>query len=414
MKEYGRQSAIVIGAGVVGVTTALALQDKGFAVTLLDRQPPGEGASFGNAGFLATELNDPLSTPENLKNAPRLWLDPHGPVALPPSYWHRSLPWLMRFMNAAKPEQVERSQQGLSALNRAAVGAWRRLIEGTELHSMLRASGYLLAWESSDLTAAQQHAEQLEHWQIETRLLQGDAVQAHEPGLSSTVHHALLFPDAWQVSDPYELVMGLFQRFCRQGGVFTQTSVQRIDPAAGTVITANGTQEADHIVLCAGAWSHKLLAQTGIHLPLEAERGYHLTLPNAGVALRQPVGSAERRFVMTPMSCGLRIVGFTELGGLNKAPLPQRFDSLRHHTGALLRDTSPLESPHETWMGHRPTLPDSLPVIGRHPAYPQLFAAFGHQHLGLTQAAITAEVVAANLSGESCGIALDPYRMERF
>lgn len=414
MTAAGHKQVIVIGSGVVGITTALALQDKGFAVTLLDRQQPGKGASFGNAGFLAVELNDPLSTPENLKGAPRLWLQRHGAVALPPNYWHRSLPWLLRFVKAARSEQVERGRRGLSALNREAVGAWRRLIEGTEQHSMLRPSGYLLAWESSNLDDAKRHAEGLEHWQIETHLLQGDGVREYEPGLSDSVHHALLFPDAWQVRDPYQLVLGLYQRFCRQGGTFIETDVRSLNPGSAQVITARGLMQADHVVLCGGAWSHKLLSQTGIDIPLEAERGYHLTLPDAGTALRQPVGSAERRFVMTPMSCGLRVVGFTELGGLDNAAIPRRFDSLRHHAAALLADNAPLKAPHETWMGCRPTLPDSLPVIGRHPAHPRLFAAFGHQHLGLTHAAITAELVTESLSGADTRIDLQPYRMNRF
>lgn len=411
------QDTLVIGGGVIGVTIALALQQRGRQVTIVDRQPPGEGASFGNAGFLAVELNNPLSTPETLKAAPMLWGQRHGPLSIPPSYLPKLTPWLWRFVKAASPRQVRRGYEGLIALNRSAVGAWQRLLERTDLSSELIPSGYLLVWESEhSLPQVCFHAEQMAAWNIETRILEQDALREYEPGLSNRVSRALLFPRSHQVRDPYQLVLRLFERFKLNGGRFLNANVTSLKAGHHTAcaVADQGLLEANQLVLACGAWSRHLLKSTGVDVPLETERGYSLTLPEAGKALRRPVGSAERRFVMTPMDCGLRVVGMTELGGLQKPPIQKRFNSLRHHTRALLADPAPLMRDHETWMGFRPTLPDSLPVIDQHPNYPTIFAAFGHQHLGLTQAAITSELVADRMTGKTTSIELSAYRMTRF
>ncbi|MDI5986528.1 FAD-dependent oxidoreductase [Halomonas sp. M4R5S39] len=407
----------VVGAGVVGMTTALALQRRGHRVTVLDPRAPGEGASYGNAGFLATELIDPLSTPALLRKVPRLWLDPHGAVALPYRYLPRLTPWLMRFIAAARPAQVAKGRQALAALNGEAVAAWQRCLAEIGAEEELLASGYLLVWESKrGRAAARVQMAHLQCWGHAVEWLEAAEIRAREPGLSGRLSHGLYFPGAHQVRDPYALVRCLAAAFEARGGVIRQTKVERIEPRGEGVRlhTDAGELEADRTVVAAGAWSHHLTKSLGLEVPLETERGYHLTLPERGQALRQPVGSAERRCVMTPMSCGLRVVGFTELGGLSLSPRARRYTSLRHHAGALLADGRGLDDTAEEWMGFRPTLPDSLPVIDTHPTCPAIHFAFGHQHLGLTQAAITAELVTALVMSEKPTLDLAPYRVTRF
>lgn len=407
----------VVGAGVVGMTTALALQRRGYQVTVLDHRAPGEGASYGNAGFLATELIDPLSTPAMLRKAPGLWLDPHGAVALPFRYLPRLLPWLARFIAAARPSQVLKGRQALAALNGASVPAWQRCLADINAEEELVASGYLKVWESArGKAAAKAEMEHLRRWKYEVEWLEAAEVRAREPGLSGAISHGLFFPGAHQVRDPYALIRRLAMAFQTRGGEFRQMQVEHLVPASdGVQLKTNaGPLTVAQAVVAAGAWSHHLAAGLGLTVPLETERGYHLTLPDRGEALRQPVGSAERRCVMTPMTCGLRVVGFTELGGLSIPPMARRYDSLRHHAGALLRDSAGLDTTATEWMGFRPTLPDSLPVIDSHPTYPAVHFAFGHQHLGLTQAAITAELVTARIHGESPALDLTPYRVTRF
>jgi len=407
----------IIGAGVVGLCCALQAQRKGYRVTLIDRDAPGKGASFGNAGYLATELIDPLSSGKTLRAALRLWLSPRGPLALPLRYLHRLLPWLARFVLAARPDQVARSRDGLVALNRAAVAAWQRCLADIGAGEQLCRSGYLLVWESPDrLDDARRHAEHLAQWDIRTELVQGDRLAELEPALAGTVSHALYFPDACQVREPYSLCLALFKALQARGADFVQQRVEKLVPDSDGVglQTDTGLLHFEQVLVCAGAWSKPLLQGVGIEVPLEAERGYHLSFEGVGRGLNRPIGSAERRFVMSPLDSGLRAVGFTELGGLKLKPFARRFRVLRHHSQALLPALANPALTTREWMGHRPTLPDSLPVIDRHPLHERLWFAFGNQHLGLTQAAISAELVVSLMSGEAPPIDPQPYRVDRF
>ncbi|HHX8581979.1 TPA: NAD(P)/FAD-dependent oxidoreductase [Vibrio diabolicus] len=415
-----KPTVAVVGAGVVGLCTALEAQRHGLQVTLLDKGLPGEGASFGNAGYLATELIDPLATKKTLSAAPRMWLDPKGPLALPWKYLPQALPWLARFVRSASSARVEASRQALYQLNQAAVPAWQRCLADIGAEEYLVPSGYLLVWESENkLDEAKTHAAYLAQWGIESVLLQGAQLREKEPELAETVSHALFFPNACRVKDPYLLSKQLFAVFQARGGCFEQTEVSEILPQENAVgvVTATSQNKFEHVVLCTGAWGKPLLEQTGISVPLEAERGYHLTIETADMEtppLQHPIGSAERKFVMSPLASGLRVVGITEIGGLRLPEFARRFNVLRHHSRQLLpRLNNPALKVSE-WMGHRPTLADSLPVIDQHPRHPRLLFAFGNQHLGLTQAAISAELVISLLRQVEPEFDVKPYRVDRF
>ncbi len=411
------KTVAVIGAGVVGLCTALQAQRNGYQVTLVDRGQPGAGVSFGNAGYLATELIDPLANGKTLRSAPHMLLNPKGPVALPPRYLHRSLPWLLRFIAAARPAQVTRSRDGLRPLNREAVAAWQRTLADIDASDQLRQSGYLLVWESAErIDEATAHSRYLAQWQIACKLISAPEVARLEPALAETVSHALYFPDAYQVREPYRLCQRLFEAFRARGGQFAQQAVASLK-ASDRQVTLLGDAPpltVDTAVVCAGAWSRPLLQSTGIDVPLEAERGYHISLRGASIGLNRPIGSAERRFVMSPLDSGLRAVGFTEIGGLALPPIPRRFQVLRQHSQGLIPALNDPSIETSEWMGHRPTLPDSLPVIDRHPTLPQLLFAFGHQHLGLTQAAVSAEMTVSLMGGRTPVIDPRPYRVGRF
>jgi len=412
-----RSSVAIVGAGIIGLCTALQAQRKGYQVTLIDRGEPGKGASFGNAGYLATELIDPLSSADTIRRAPRMLADPNGPLALPIRYLHRSLPWLMRFVAAARPEHVERSRQGLRQLNGQAVAAWKRTLNDVDGEYHLLQSGYLLAWESAQgRQAAIEHSRYLQCWGIESTLVEADRVAELEPALSTAVSHALFFPNAYQVRDPYLLCQHLFESFEARGGRFVMQPIDSLKAHARqvTLIGPQETLTCSYAIICAGAWSRALMNMTGFDVPLEAERGYHLTMQGDDIRLNRPVGSAERHFVMSPLASGLRAVGFTEIGGLRAGPVKRRFQSLLRHSRALIPALGRQNVEKREWMGHRPTLPDSLPIIGHHPAHASLLFAFGNQHLGLTQAAITAEVVVSLLCGETPPIDPKPYTVDRF
>jgi D-amino-acid dehydrogenase len=346
-----------------------------------------------------------------------MWLNPHSPLSLPLGYLHRILPWLFRFICAAAPKRTNKGRLALEQLNRASVPAWRRCLEDIGAQEQLVQSGYLLVWESADkLEDAKKHAAYMQEHGIKTELVQGKRLAQLEPELAENLSHALFFPEAYRVREPYLLCNILLSAFLARKGTFLQQGVTSLQPVNEGVLvkTETGSFKFDHAIICAGAWSKQLLRSVGLEVPLEAERGYHLSIDAEHIKLNHPIGSAERRFVMSPLDSGLRVVGMTELGGLKLKPFKQRFDSLQHHSGKLLPSLNDPALPVSKWMGHRPTLPDSLPVIDRHPQHAQLLFAFGNQHLGLTQAAISAELVVGLMAGDLPTINYEPFRVSRF
>lgn len=414
-----QQTFAIIGAGVVGLCTALQAQRQGYQVTLIDKELPGKGASFGNAGYLATELIDPLATVKTIKAAPRMWLNPKGPLCLPVNHLLNILPWLKHFLVAAGPSKAKHSQEALIQLNRESIPAWHRCLSQINAEEEIVESGYLLVWESSERKEeARAHGRYMAQFDIPCEYVEGHRLAELEPELSQTLSHALYFPQACRVKEPYQLCQRLFEAFEQQGGEFIQEPVDIIQPENSKVSISliHGEKSFDKAIICTGAWSKQLLAKVGLKVPLEAERGYHITAADQAHRIKHPIGSAERRFVITPLDSGLRAVGMTELGGLKRRPIARRFNVLKHHTQKLLPGLISKKQPvhYEHWMGHRPTLPDSLPVIDQHPDHPQLLFAFGNQHLGLTQAAATAELILSMAQAQTSFMPTHYFSVSRF
>ena len=410
----------VIGAGFIGLSTALELQNSGCTVTLIDRQEPGMGASFGNAGFIASESIDPLGTPATIRKALPMLMDRHGALSVPAGNWRRSLPWMLRMALSARAKQVPRARVALSAVLSQATPAWKRLLAREGLSGHLLKVHYLRVWEKAqDAAAAESEAAFYREWGIDAEFANRDQLAALEPALAATMHHAVVLPHAHRVSDPYLLCQALFDAFVQRGGVFLQQGVSALEPVGqGVRVKSTDGSPAntsyDRAVVCAGAYSAELLRPFGVRLPLMAERGYHLNLPQVRGLLKGPVCSADRNVFINPLDGGLRVVGFSELGGTDLPPNPARFASLRHHVSAMLPQTVPQLAQASEWMGMRPSLPDSLPVIDTHPHRPQIGFAFGHQHVGVTLAAVTGQLMAAKLLQQPTSIDLAPYAVTRF
>lgn len=408
----------VIGAGLVGLCTALALQRQGRKVTLIDAGRPGEGASWGNAGFLATESIDPLSTWGTLKSAPRLLLDRHGPLVIPKANLPASLPWLARFTRAAGPAMVNASRTALADLNRQAVPAWQACLSSIGQSDLLVRCGYLLAWESAaGLSAARREVKHLQAWDQPVELIGRQQLDDMEPNLAGRMSHALHFPEAYRVRDPAWLGAALFEAYTSAGGVFMQqpvAAIRVVDAHRIELQLGLETRMFSKVALCAGASSGELLKTLSMSVPLMAERGYHLSVQSSETFLNRPVCSVDRRVFLSPLNSGFRVVGISELGGLALPAQPARFETLRHHARQLFPHRSELINQASEWMGKRPTLPDSLPVIDVHPDHAHLGFAFGNQHLGLTQAAITGRLLSQRLMGMPCDLNLKPFRITRF
>jgi D-amino-acid dehydrogenase len=405
-------SVAVIGAGVLGLCTALELSRAGLTVTLFDKDQPALQTSFGNAAYLAVEYLDPLASPAHILSALRLSFSHKSAFKVTPDHWPAFVPWSLRFVREALPARYKRNQLAMSRLNAHAIAAWEDILHFANAQDHLHQSGFLQLWEKphavSQARSAQQEARR---WGFDPQLLSGDALFELEPTLANGISHALYFPGARHLGDTYQTCQHLFSCFKQHGGRFKQQDILGIHPLenGASLVTRDEQHHFSKVVITAGAWSKRLVSELDLSVPLAAERGYHLTLPKAKGKLRHILSSADRHVVLSPLDCGLRIVGFGEYANLATPAVVKRYGQLRHHLGKIIADVDAEDPDIETWMGIRPTLPDSLPVIDQHPRYPQIGMAFGHHHLGVTQAAITAKMLTALMTQDKGSEVWKPF-----
>ncbi|MFN3723171.1 MAG: NAD(P)/FAD-dependent oxidoreductase [Paracoccaceae bacterium] len=406
---------IVIGAGVIGLSSALALQARGMQVTVLDREGPAAGASAGNAGALAFSDILPLASPGILRKAPRWLLDPLGPLSVPPRYALRIAPWMFHFWRACQPARVERSTAAQTLLMDLSRAELEPFLQDTGTHGMLRKDGNLQVYESQ----AERDAA-LPGWRaraahgIDFRHMDAEEMAQIQPGLSPRFTHGTFTPGWYSISDPRLYVLALAERFRAQGGQIERAQVTAVTPGAdGVTVTAQGASwQADHTVLAAGAFSRDLARGLGDRIPLETERGYNTTLPPAAFDLRMQVTFGGHGFVVTRLSTGIRVGGAVELGGLVLPPNYKRAAAMLTKAQAFLPGLDPQGG--TQWMGFRPSLPDSLPAIGPSRASRRVIYAFGHGHLGLTQSTGTARMVADFVTQSPPAIDPQYFSAQRF
>ncbi|MEE8275644.1 MAG: FAD-dependent oxidoreductase [Alphaproteobacteria bacterium] len=408
--------AVVIGAGIVGVACALTLQRDGWRVTLLDPEAPGEGASKGNAGIIAVDHTTPLALPGLLPRVPRMLLDSQSPLAIRWRYLPRLLPWLARFLAASTPGRVERISRALATLMAGAADAYTPLVEGAGARELFRRQGVVYVYAGA-ASFARARAEMAIRRRTGVEIEELGAAELGQlvPGLSADITHGAFFPASAHVVDPHRLVQMLAEDLVGRGGTLVKeraVGFEFRDRAVAGVRTGSGRHGADAVVVAAGAWSNPLARRLGVRVPLDTERGYNVTLPAPGIELRLPVVSGDFAFALTPMAMGVRLAGTVEFAGLEAPPDPARSDALIAGARRLFPEIDTSDG--TTWMGCRPSMPDSLPVIGRAPSHPNAFLAFGHGHIGLTTAAITGRAVADLAAGRPPPLDLSPFRPDRF
>jgi D-amino-acid dehydrogenase len=411
----------VVGAGIIGVACALRLARQGLRVVVIDQQRPGHGASLGNAGHLATEQVFPIADASVLKRLPAMLLDPMGPLRLDWKYLPRALPWFTRLLLNLRAEPFQNTVAGLRALNESSLDAWQRLLADIARPDLLKVDGSLLVFERPESRQALDALQaRLRQQEVPVDYWPAKAIQDTAPQLSEQIQGGLFFPRTGHFIDPYRVVCELVEAAKASGVSFLQQQVQggHVQDNGVSLITGNGVLAARRVLIACGAHSAKLTAAlTGKKVPLDTERGYHLMLPQEHDRLPFPVTSLERKFIMTPMTEGLRLAGTVEFAGLEKPPSMERAWQLHRLSQGLFRKDLSAESA-TPWMGFRPSLPDSLPVIDR-VCGGKVLLAFGHQHLGLTQAAATAEMVVGMASATEHCLASDrpiigPYSLSRF
>lgn len=406
----------VVGAGIVGMSTALHLQRAGRRVIVIDPRAPGTMTSFGNAGGIVTGSVMPNSSPGLWKQVPFMLLDPMGPLRIRWRYLPQLTPWLVRFLWAGRPGRIEPTARALWPLVSRAYDEHRSLARRTGADDIVRPEGWLKLYETeASFAEGRAERELMERCGANVRILGPDEIRELEPGLARRFVRGTYQPDSGSVTNPGRLVRTYAARFAADGGTLLAEAVQRLASSDGQVeITTDlGIYRFDQVVIAAGAWSARLARTLGERIPLETERGYHLNLARGGAAeLHRPTFFVDRRLVLAPMEDGIRLTSGVELAGLEAPPDFTRIKRLLPGARELLPGLS--DTITREWMGHRPSTPDSLPVIGRSPGHPEVIYAFGHGHLGLTLGPVTGRLVSGIASGEAQEIDLAPYRADRF
>lgn len=406
--------AVVLGAGMVGVSVALHLQQRGWNVALVDRKAPGQETSLGNAGLIQREAVYPYAFPRDwsqiLRYATNRALDVrYHWGALPrvapflARYWYHSHPERHAQIARAYASLIERSQDEHQVFLHSATGI-----------PTVRSTGWLKLFRTAPKW--EEEVRNAQRWQREYGVafeaLDVGALRQREPVLLGDLAGAVHFTQSWSVDDPGALVQAYARLFVQRGGRVLVGDASTLQPT-WSVQTQEGPVRARAAVLALGPWSDTLCQRLGYRVPMGHKRGYHMHYAPAGAAtLQRPVLDAERGYVLAPMARGLRLTTGAELGAVDAAPTPVQLQRLEPIARSLVPMGERLDA--QPWMGARPCMPDMLPVIGPAPRHPGLWCAFGHGHQGFTLGPVTGRLLAEMMLGGPTVVDPQPYRLDRY
>jgi len=404
---------LILGGGIIGTVAAAFLAESGHQVEVIDRSGIMEETSSGNAAALAFGAVIPLASKGVWRKIPKWLLDPLGPFSIRPSHLPHLLPWLSRFCCASSKKARLHSLETQVGLMRLAEEQMMALIERASLQEMLITKGSLELYESEAEFRAEQAIWQLCHqYGVESHAVRGTRELADiQPGLSERFIGGTYVPVQRNVEDPRLFGKAIWNYAVHLGATWRQGVVEAV--RAGEIELASGEViKAEKLIIAAGSWSHHFTKSFGDKVPLDTERGYNTTLPLGSFDLKVPLTFSGHGFVISPLSTGIRVGGAVELGGLKLPPNYARSEAMLKKAKMFLPDLKTQGG--QQWMGYRPSLPDSVPVIGRSSGGSDVFYAFGHGHLGLTQSAATAKLLLEMVEGRSPSLPLEPLRAQRF
>jgi len=406
----------VIGAGIVGITTACYLRRDGHDVTVVTADPVGEYCSFGNAGMLNNAGCIPQAVPGILAKVPGYLTDPLGPLVVRWPHFPKALPWMLRFLASATKSKVARGSVALYSLIQPTVEHYEELARYAGCIDLIRRSGYLVAYESE-----RSYRNDAFSWQVrrergvQTEVLDADGIRALMPQLAPNYVRGVHVLDQGFVANPERLTKSLAAQFERDGGKIVQRKVVGIDLGEGgaqTLRTDADSIPVENLVVCAGVHSGEISSMLSEPVPIEAERGYHVTYTDPALQIPLPVHVSEAKVFVTPMEMGVRVAGQAEFAGIYAPPNYQRADVLETHMRRMFPQVHTADK--TRWMGRRPSMPDSLPVLGSSKRHRNVYYAFGHGHLGLCGGAPSGRLLADLIGGRKPAIDLSPFRIDRF
>jgi D-amino-acid dehydrogenase len=405
----------VVGAGIVGVCSAAWLQRAGFKVTLIDVGPVGEGASFGNAGNLSPGAVVPYMIPGFFKELPG-WLAQNGPLAIRPGYFLKVLPWLLTAIKSSRRDAALKTSRAMRDLHGGTLEAYDTLTRNTAAAALIERCGQLYVSTRPHAAQGSAIAQSMRAAAgVKVILLNENEVRETEPALAPLFKSGMLLPDNARCKNPHQLVTLIAGETERNGAAIVRGNVTGFQTNANSVtgIIIDGvTRPVERVVIAAGAASGRLSAELGTPLPVEAERGYHITIADPGVMPRIPVTHVDAKFVCAPMNVGLRVAGTAEFAGYDAEPNWRRAELLAEQVRKMFPGVRTENA--TRWMGRRPSLPDGLPVLGAAPNYANAFFAFGNSHFGMSAGPVMGQVIAGIVAGRKPEIDITPFSPTRF
>jgi D-amino-acid dehydrogenase len=412
--KNNKTDVIVLGAGIVGVSSAYAAQQRGMSVILVDRREPGGETSYGNAGILSSGSIFPLNQPSLFGNLPKYLSNSHNALRWDVGWALKNPGWIARFLASGRASQTKPRALALHGLITASLKLHRDWIVKAGAANRIRETGWLKAWRSDNVAAAKADQAALAEYGIRSELLNRQAISALEPNILPVYSVGLLHTETASVDSPGNVVKAYANMFAGSGGEIRRSEIKSITPDGDgwRVALSDGELRARHVVVALGPWSADLLRPLGYRVPLATERGYHREFkPNPARQLRRPIHDAENAFLVTPMEQGIRVTSGVELTSRDAPSNYAQLDAVVPLARGVVEFGDPVG---EIWRGARPTLPDSLPMIGPAPRHPRLWLAFGNQHIGFTTGPATGEAIAAMIAGAAPSFDTSAFSPRRY
>tara|TARA_B110000438_G_scaffold296110_2_gene340282 strand:- start:503 stop:1759 length:1257 start_codon:yes stop_codon:yes gene_type:complete len=415
-EDVKRKSSIgVIGAGIQGTCIALCLIKKGFKVTLIDRDDPGnQSASYGNAGHFSPYASVPVNRPDILADVPSMLLNSKGPLSLKWNYVPKMIPWILKFIKNCSKKNMMHTAKYMHQILDLALPAYDELFQDIDISKLVENRGIMYFWTDKDLKSRELEIKIRNELGVKQQILTPNEIHDLEPHIKKIYHGGILYSDARHARNPKKILLKLFDLFLKKGGRFEKQNVQSISFTSEnkpTIKTNLKFYNFDKVVIACGAFSKKLTDQLDEKIPLDTERGYHVHFKGYDHLLSRPVIFLNKGFGITPMEQGLRVVGTVEFGGLENPLSKKRILNLVNNARYLFPE---LKEYKDEWLGFRPTLPDFLPVLGPSKNHKNLFYSFGHHHLGWTLGAISGKIISGMIAEENTNLDLSAYSSQRF
>ena len=404
----------VVGAGIVGICSAYFLKKSGFQVTLIDKEKPGTMTSFGHACSFADYANVPVNYPGLLWDIPSMLLRKDGPLAVDFFYIIKNLPWAINFLKNCRKEKVDEIATSLTNLLKHSQLSYDEIFKDVNVKEFISHEENLYLFDTKKSFENYEYANIIrKNNNVKVRNLNKDEVKELEPNIADVYYSGQVFTGSRHTTNPLAISNKIFDKFIELGGIYINQHVKNLIQNEKNIelLMEDKKIKFDKIIICAGAWSNQIANMLGDKFPLDTERGYHILFETNEKIINRPVAWSESGFYLIQIHNGVRAAGTVEIAGLNKSPNKKRLNMIERQSRKVLPQLGKVQS---TWMGRRPTLPDSLHIIGNSQKNNNIIYAFGHQHVGWTLGAVTGKIIDSLSRDQIPNIDISAYSPSRF